>query len=557
MSFYKQLQQTLSDNKLRAKITLAIILLMFALLEVRLFTISHKGMVKNISHNISKKIQKGKYYFYQNKVKDSFSRLDIEDRNGNSLARNVSIYDFYLTPYKMIDIKGNIQKLKSIIPITNSRENIILNKLYTKRRIEHANVLIKKNITLQEKEKLIENGVLGLYFEESEKRVYPYANNALHVVGFVAVDGKGLAGVEKEMDNYLQTLENKDPLRLSIDINVQNTLREQLLQKMIQTQSKSASGIVMNIKTGEVFAAVSLPDCNPNNITECSAGQLFNHFALGSYELGSVFKLLLAALTFEEGFSPYKKYKREAYKIGKYTIHDIDKKDLKGGEMTIIDIVKHSSNVGCAKIIEEIGPSKQKSFFEKIGILDKIDLEIPETGRSIFPSKWRLVNAVTISYGHGIALPPINFASVMSSILNEYKIKPTIFKNEDNYVFKGERIISHKAAELLKDFMREVVTSGAGHYAAVEKYDIGGKSGTAIKQINGLYNKHKMLLSFVAAAPISDPEYLFFITLDEPYVTADNNHLIRAGSILGPLMANIIASTGPILKITTNATKSP
>jgi hypothetical protein len=224
----------------------------------------------------------------------------------------------------------------------------------------------------------------------------------------------------------------------------------------------------------------------------------------------------------------------------------IDKKDEAGGEMSLLDIIRYSSNVGCAKIIEEIGHSKQQDFFERLHLLKKIESDIPEIGKPIYPKKWSHTSAVTMSYGHGIAISPLHFATTISALLRNTYLMPRFIKYE-NELIQYEPIIQNKSSEMLKEVMWEVVKSGSGKRAKIANYEIGGKSGTAIKQSHGVYDYNKMLLSFVAAFPISNPEYLIFVTLDEPLTDDSTSQYIRAGNILGPVTAEIISITAPML----------
>lgn len=526
-----------TDINLRVKIVIFTFFAIFFLLGLRLLYLCNIGLATRISDSLKR----------FRSVDIIAPRQEIVDRNGKIIAQNLKVYDFYLIPSKMIDIKGNLKKINNILKLHRD-ENLLLQTLYAKRKIPNANVLIKIGITEAEKKKLLDNGVLGLSFIESERRFYPYGAATSFITGYTS-EGKGISGIEKEMNSYLSNKHNA-PLESSIDVDIQAIVYDILKAKMDAVNSKAAVGIIMKIDTGEVISAVSLPSCDLNNISSCSNDQLYNRFSLGVYELGSVFKLLLAALAFENNISPYKKYKREEYKINDYVIHDIDNKQSLGGEMNIMDILRVSSNVGCAKVIEDIGYEKQKPFFKQLGLLNKLDMEIAERGNVIFQKRWSLINAVTMSYGHGIAVTPMHFVNAISAILRERFMYPTFLKYEGEDK-KLDFVVNHRTSELLKHVMREVVDSGSGKHAQVRKYDIGGKSGTAIKQSNGVYDKYKMSLSFVAALPMSKPEYVFFVMLDEPKVDASNNYMMRAGLVAGSLMSQIISIIGPMLKIPT------
>jgi cell division protein FtsI (penicillin-binding protein 3) len=474
------------------------------------------------------------------------NRLDIVDRNGRVLSHDAIEYSFYLVPSKMIDVEMNLDKVIKIFPKLESRRETLLKNLQSKMDSKNGLLLIEQKISYEQKQALLDNGILGLYFEETYNRHYIYSSMLYHVIGAINNEFYGYSGIERGMNSYLSNLENEKPLQLSIDLDVQMILYNALYQKMNIFKGKGAAGVVMNIENGEIVAAVSLPDCR--TVNQCNANEMFNRFSFGVYELGSVAKLLLAANAFELGISPYKEYERSEYKIDNYVIHDIDKSEKAGGRINIIDIIKKSSNVGCARLVEEIGVDKQKSFLENLGLLERIYTQIPETTRPLYPKKWSLVNGVTISYGQSIAMSPLQFTTAVASLMNSYRVFPTFLKGNGE-VFLGNRVISDEAKKVLTDVMKVVVTEGSGRKAYISEYDIGGKTGTGIKQVNGVYDPHKVTLTFVAVTPIDKPKYVFFIMLDEPFVDASNNSQIRGSGVMAPLMHEIISAAGPILKI--------
>jgi len=314
------------------------------------------------------------------------NRLDIVDRNSKTLSHDAIEYSFYLVPSKMIDIEINLDKIIKIFPRLDAKREMLLKSLQSKADSKNGLLLIEQKISYEQKQALLDNGVLGLYFEEVYNRHYIYSSMLYHVIGAINNEFFGYSGIERGMNSYLSNLDNNKSLQLSIDLDVQMILYNALYQKMNNFKGKGAAGVIMNIENGEVVAAVSLPDCRIAN--QCSTNEMFNRFSFGVYELGSVAKLLLAANAFELGISPYKEYERSEYKIDSYIIHDIDKSEKVGGKINIVDIIKKSSNVGCARLVEEIGVDKQKSFLQNLGLLDKIYTQIPETTKPLYPKSW-------------------------------------------------------------------------------------------------------------------------------------------------------------------------
>ena len=515
----------------RSKLVLIFIISLFVILTIKLVLILKNDVYK--------------HRYYQYNSKQPFSRVSIVDRNGKILSHNISVFTLYLQASKIDNFSKEIDKINKVIPNAITDKNKIIKKL-EKRKTSNRTIFIKKNLSIQQKQALIDSGVQGLVFEDDEKRFYT-SRPANNIVGYCPSNNNCISGIEKGENEYL-TVPNNQPLRLSIDNVAQTILRDILNEKVINTQSKGASGIIMKIDTGEIIAGVSIPDCDYNNYELCSPESLFNNYSLGVYELGSVFKLFLAATALQYGISPYKAYKREEYRLGNFVIHDIDRKEQQGGQLNLIDTIRISSNVGCAKIVEDIDLFYQFKYLANLGILTKLDTELPESGRPIYPKKWTLINGITASYGHGIATTPLNFASAIASLLNNKPVKPTFIATDapietENYTYLDEDKI-----DVFKDIMRQVVNAGGGNKAYIDEYDIGGKTGTAMQIKNGKYDKYSNILSFVAVLPMYKPEYVFFITLNYPKVDDANIYKTR-GYELGSVMNQIISTIGPILNI--------
>ena len=518
---------------IKAKIILMAISIAIIIIIFKLFSI------------LTKDIYQHKLYTNQKKS----SRVSIVDRNGKLLAGNISIYDLYLQPSNIEDIDKCINDIDFLLlnKISQTRKAEIVNKLKEKKDSDKK-IFIKAGLSFQERQSLINKKIKGLFFEEKEKRFYT-SESANIILGYCPTNEKCISGIEKSMFNYLSNGNNK-PLELSIDNTIQLVVRDLLYKKMIETSSKGATGIVMNIKTGEILTAVSLPDCDYNNYNSCTNESLFNNYSYGIYELGSVFKIFLAGLALKSGISPYKEYTREAYKMDKYTIHDIDNKDNKGGKLNLIDIIRLSSNVGCAKIMEDIDLYDQYKFLSNLNLLTKIKTELPEIGKPQYPKKWSQLNGVTISYGHGISVSPLQYTAAVASLLNNYPVNPTFLKQKQNKTNKKKFFyLNEEQYDILKDIMRQVINNGGGKRAYIDQYDIGGKTGTAIQIKNGKYDRYSMILSFVAVVPMYDPEYVFFITLHYPQTNIKNNYIVRSSYILGETMKQIISFVGPILNI--------
>lgn len=541
----RSLDDKLLSQDYRIKIIIRFIFSAFVILQCYLILVffSPSSVQKRASKSVNIKYENSELKDY---------RVDIVDRNGVLIAQNITSYDFYVYPSKMLDIDLDLNKIINIFPHLESRRDRLYEVMQKKSHDPRGMVLILNNIFPIEKQKILSSGILGIEFQESQRRIYPHNNTASHLIGFISSDGIGVAGVEREFDSYLKNPQNP-PLELSIDMNIQSILRNTLVDAVKKNGAKSGVGVIVKIKTGELIAASSVPDFNPNNLKNYTNNHLFNRFSLGVYELGSVFKVFLAALAVESGISINKKFNtKDPIVIGDYTIHDF-RASLKYNELSLIDIMRKSSNIGCARVIQEVKIEDQISMMEKLNMLDKIPLELPEKGKPLHPQKWKFTQAVTISYGHGIAVTPLHLVYGISSVINNGKsIRPTLLKQ----VFiknktDGESIVSPKTSKVVRNLLREIITTGSGRRGASEKYDVGGKSGTAIQVRGKKYSVTNNIVSFFAAVPMSDPEYAYYIMIEDPKIDNKQNTLrnVTGSSIAAPVVSELISTTGPMLNI--------
>jgi cell division protein FtsI (penicillin-binding protein 3) len=216
--------------------------------------------------------------------------------------------------------------------------------------------------------------------------------------------------------------------------------------------------------------------------------------------------------------------------------------------MTVEDIFIRSSNMGAARIAEAAGVARQQRFLDSLGLFEKLETEAGTTRKPVFPGVWLPANAVTIAYGHGIAVPPILFAAAMAAIVNGgVRIKPTFLLAEGAADEMAERVIRPETSALMRELMRLTVERGTGRRAATAGFDIGGKTGTALKVKEGRYT-HDVVNSFVAVLPAADPKYLVLVTLDEPKSGAQGN-MNEAAYNAVPAAGAIIKRIGPMLDI--------
>ncbi len=483
-------------------------------------------------------------YISKGKEETLSHRADIVDRNGVLLATSLKTSSLYADAPEIIDPKNTASKLVKLFPELSYGS--ILQKLQSNRRF----VWIRRNLTPKQHYKVLEIGEPGLKFVEEDRRVYPQGNLAAHFVGYGNIDGKGLAGVERSFNKYLST--SNENLRLTLDIRLQHILRREVLKVMEAFSAKAGTAIMMDVNNGEILAAVSLPDFDPHKPGDAKPEQLFNRVTLGVYELGSTFKIFSTAATLEMGKAELstKLDTTKPLKRGRYTIKDYHPEDR---PLTVPEVFIHSSNIGSALMGERVGTLTLRNFYSDLGLLTPLDFEINEIGTPIIPSPWRDINTLTASYGHGIAVSPMQLVSAVSSITNGgFVVHPNLVLDNDNVKKEKPdiRVISSETAHRMRQLLRLVVTDGTGKNADVKGYDVGGKTGTAEKPGKHGYDKKRLISSFIGVFPMENPKYAVFVMVDEPKPNKKSYGYATGGWVAAPAVANIIKSAAPLLGIT-------
>ena len=467
-------------------------------------------------------------------------RGEIFDRNSTMVATDIKTKSLYVSSALLKNDKEISRQLSRIFDDMSYK--YIYNKIHkNKKRLNW--ILIKKNITPNQEEKINALKRASLLFEEGKIRIYPQKSIFSHLVGYVDLDRKGLSGIERYYNSQL--IKEEKGVTLAADLRVQDILHDELKKGMKKYNVKFASGIVMDVNNGEVLAMVSLPSFDPNNRSGSSSKQKFNRASSGVYELGSVFKIFTNAIAFEEDLVRLGDVYdvSESIKYDKFTIND-DHKDK--DELSVEDIFAKSSNIGTVKIAQKIGAKTQKKYLKKLGLLDKIDTDFPGLAKPIYPKNWRTINLYTISYGHGIAVTPLHIASAVSATVNGgIYHKPSFIKLKEQP--KGTRVFKESTSQTLRMLLRRSVTDGTGRFSNIDGYDIGGKTGTAEKAKGGGYNEKQTIASFVSIFPSKEPKYLIYLVFDNP-----NYNFNTGGMIAAPVTKGVIENIAPILGVYPN-----
>ena len=373
-------------------------------------------------------------------------------------------------------------------------------------------------------------GDKSIISEEKLSRIYPHENLFSHIIGQIDDNNNGISGIEKSFDGELKKI--KEPLKLTVDIDIQFLIRKELIRFQEIFRNKGSASILMNVNSGDILAMVSLPDFNLNRREEIKNINYINRATKGVYELGSVFKTFTVAAGFhEELIEPNTEYLNLEKKLpcDKFVIREYS--DKIPTNLTVEQILIRSGNVGSVKIGQKLGKDKFKSFLENIGVLNKIDFDIEEIGRPI-PFKWGKCKLATVSYGHGITTTPLQLAKGYAIISNGgFHIKPTLIKKELSENNNKKRVVKKGVSKKINSILRKIVTTkeGTAELANVSGYEIGGKTGTAQKSIRGGYSKNK-INTFAAVFPISKPKYVLIVLLDEPKTNSEYIYNYRDGS---------------------------
>ena len=475
------------------------------------------------------------------------ARGNILDRNNNPLTANLRLANIGVFPNKIYDKVNFIKSVKIIFPEINEK-NLL-------QRINgNSHFWIKRNVSNYYLQQVYNIGEIGIEITPSFLRKYPHDELVSHILGDVDIDNVGIAGIEKSFNPRL--INNENEIISSIDIQIQYAVRDELLKGIKKFNALGASGILMDIKTGEIISMVSLPDFNPNNPVEYikSERKYFNKNTLGIYEFGSVMKTFTAAIGLEENIfnlnTTYSVPKR--IKVGKNRVEDVHA-PCKQSECSVEDIFVNSSNVGTIQMVRDIGTNLQQIYLDRLGLLSKINLNLPELATPQQPDPWREVSTDSISYGYGLSISPLHLTVATAAVLNGgYLVKPTFEKKSKNTEEDLDQIFSKKTSDEMKYLFNQVVLVGTAKQAfkdSKNKSVVGGKTGTARTAKNGVYNKDHKLTSFISVFPIHEPQYILLTVIDRPRGVEEDFYWTNAGWNAAKIGRQIIDRIGPILAI--------
>jgi cell division protein FtsI (penicillin-binding protein 3) len=470
------------------------------------------------------------------------SRPDIVDRNGEVLATDIKTASLFAEPRHIVDADEAIEKLATVLP------EIDYEQTYNKLKSGAGFVWLQRQLTPRQQAEILRLGIPGIGFRTEKRRFYPAGSTTAYIVGLTNIDNQGISGMEKYIDEQgladlqqsgLADPKDLKPVQLSVDLRVQHVVHDEISKGLERFHAIAAGAVVFNIKTGEVVAMASVPDFDPNNPYNAQDKDRLNRMSAGLYEMGSTFKSFTTAMALDSGGVTMNTRfdASRPLQVGRQTIRDFHGK---GRVLTVPEVFIYSSNIGSAREALAVGIEGHREFLHRVGILEKMQTELPEVARPTEPKVWKQVHSMTIAFGHGVSTTPLQTAVGCAALMNGFLMQPTFLKRTaEEAMHTAKRVVSDETAAAMRYLYALNAEKGSGRNARVPGYRVGGKTGTAEKVVNGRYSKGKNFNAFVAAFPMDDPQYIVLTIADEPKpekpgmgATAASNAGIMAGNII-------------------------
>ncbi len=534
------------ESRIRVILVAGFFTLSFFMLGVRLFEVSTVGsgdypfkkLVTNPQLLLSREDDVDVSKVAQD---EEFVRREVVDRNGMVIATSIKTASLVANPTIIRHEDEVAAGLHAIFPeesVASFREKLM--------RKRSTFLYLHRHLTPAQQQAVNNLGVPGLFFESDMRRVYPYGALFAHALGYVGVDNQGLAGAEKNFDEELENGQKAAPLELSLDLRVQSMLHQELARTTEEFHAAGAAGIIMSIPDGEVIALTSLPDFDPHQPGHASDDARFNRATLGTYEMGSTFKTFtLAAALQDKTVTMAGGYDASApIRVGSFSISDAHSE---GRWLAVPEIFAYSSNIGMAKMALDLGADRQKAFLKSLGLFEPVSFEVPELAHPLVPRSWPPLTTMTVSYGHGISVSPLHLVRAIASVVSGHLLPVTLIKGGNDNKPQGAPILSADNVEHMRELLRLVVLHGTGRSANVPGYEIGGKTGTAEKNVNGSYLKNTKVTSFVGVFPASHPRYAILVLVDAPKGNASTHGYATGGWIAGPVVNRVVQRMAPLL----------
>ncbi len=482
----------------------------------------------------------------------SRARPDIVDRNGEILATDIKVESIFAEPRRLVDKDEAVELLTAVLPDVNAHD--LRERLGSRKGF----VWVKRGITPKEREEVFRLGLPGISFIPENKRFYPNGPDASHVIGFTNIDNIGIAGMEKYIDGQGLSdlsqagfrLDQTDlaPVKLSLDLRVTHAVRDELSKGIERFHAKSGAAAILDVNTGEVIALASLPDYDPNSPSDALDPNRVNRMTVGVYEMGSTFKAISIAMALEMNKVNLNSRvdARESLRYGSSTIHDFH---AQRRLLSVPEVFTYSSNIGAARMALMVGVEGHKAFLRRMGQLDRMRTELPESAAPLWPKRWSEINTVTIAFGQGINVAPLQAMMAVGALSNGgLLVKPTFLKRDEaDAKADAPRVVRPEVSEALRYLMRLNAEKGSARAVDIRGFYVGGKTGTADKIVHGHYDHSKVFTTFMAVAPADKPRYLYLTLMDEPQGTPESHGQHVAAYNSGVVTGRIIERTADLL----------
>ena len=485
---------------------------------------------------------------HRGNLKTYFGRGTIFDRNGNELATNLVVESVFVVPQEVRDRKYTSRVLASALGQNYDRvyKEVSSNKQFA---------WIKRKASTDEIIHLKKAALSGVRFRSEQKRFYPKRELAANVIGFVGTDDYGLAGIEQTYQGKLKGMVYSQPieqdgrgrniqnlgslsrsnlgnydLMLTLDEVIQFTAEYHLTKQVERYKADSGMAVVMNPNSGEIYAMANVPQFNPNNYNKFTPETRKNNTVVSSYEPGSIFKPIVAAAALDNGIAqPHDKFFCEngSFKIGGKNIGEAS--NHKYGSLSMQEIIAKSSNIGAIKIAQKLGKDSFYEYIRKFGFGEKTNIRLPGVSSGLLGKRknWNERSLASISFGQEIAVTPLQMVVALSAIANGGTLmEPHIAKAlmRDGKIIKEikpkkiRRVISEKTSRQMMEILKFVVENGTGKKAAIDGFEVAGKTGTAQKYITETqsYSKTEFISSFIGYAPADNPRLAILVMIDNP-----------------------------------------
>ena len=473
------------------------------------------------------------------------NRGNIYDRDNRPLTRNIIHYTLSVNPSKVINKKEIAEELSKH---TGKPKEKYLERLNSKSKFEY----LERNLQRNELGLLETKVFTGLNIERKYRRYYPHENIGAQVLGYTNLDDEGISGIEKDYNNYLKGIPgwvyktkgwsgkiqhksgmpfqksiNGSNIQLTIDLEYQSILEEELKKRQDETSSSSATGIIMDPETGEILAMATTPGFNNNHFGSTRPEFHRIKSITDQFEPGSTYKVVSTVSALYGGLiSLHDEFNCEN---GSFEYHTKKITDHESYSMlTAPQIIHHSSNIGIIKIMDQVGQKKLFSMSRDFGFGSKtgINLNGEVSGKLNHYNDWSAVSLGMIAMGHEVGVTAIQLASAYCAIANGgYLLKPRIVQQimdeSGNIIHSEETVVLRKIAdkstiESVREMLRGVVVKGTGKNADIPGWKVAGKTGTAQKWKNGKYSNNDFISNFIGFFPADNPQLLALIMLDEP-----------------------------------------